>query len=71
MGAAPRAPGPEARNFRAATAVLPFAAIVQGRQPLQLAELGWRIPLFALLAYGVILWVHPLLFGVDPLDRFR
>ena len=61
----------EARGFRDATGVLPFAAIVQGRQRLELLELGWRIPLFALLAYGIMLWAHPLLFGVDPLDWFR
>ncbi len=63
-----RAAGDEARRFREATSVVPFAAIFGGRQRLDLAEIGWRAPLFALIAYAVMLRAHPTLFGVDPFD---
>lgn len=66
-----RARGPEARSFRAASSVLPLAAVLRGRQRLRLGEIGWRIPLFALIGYGAMLLAHPVLFGVDPLDWFR
>ena len=66
-----RAPGPEARKFRLASSVIPLAAVVNGRQRLRANEIGWRIPLFALIAYGAMLLAHPFLFGVDPLDWFR
>jgi uncharacterized membrane protein len=41
------------------------------RQASMIREIGWRIPLVALIAYGAMLLAHPFLFGVDPLDWFR
>lgn len=57
----------EGRAFRAETSILPFAAILAGRQRLAAAEIGWARPLGGLAAYAAMLAVHPLLFGVDPL----
>ncbi len=58
---------PEARRFRAETSLLPFAAMLAGRQAPQPKELQARIPVIGLFAYLAFLKVHPLLFGVDPL----
>ncbi|MCI0429053.1 MAG: hypothetical protein L0210_00715 [Rhodospirillales bacterium] len=66
-----RADSSEARGFRAATSVVPFAAIIAGRQRLASGEIGWRFPVVALLPYAALLLAHPLLFEVDPLDRLR
>jgi uncharacterized membrane protein len=66
-----RSPGPEARSFRLKSSVLPLAAVANGRQRLHAGEIGWRIPLVALIVYGAMLLAHPFLFGVDPLDWFR
>jgi uncharacterized membrane protein len=66
-----RSPSPEARSFRLGSSVLPFGAVVDGRQRVRAREIGWRIPLLALFAYAAMLWVHPLLFGVNPLDWFH
>ena len=66
-----RAQGIQARSLYEARSVLPFAALVKSRERLHAAEIGWRIPLLALLAYGAVLLAHPVLFGVDPLDWFR
>ncbi len=54
--------------FAAATSVLPFAAIAQGRNRLVLSEIGaWR-PVAACAAYGSFLAAHAWLFGVNPLQ---
>ena len=55
------------RTFAAATSSVPFFAIVQGRQHLVVAEIGWwRIALAVLLFVGV-LYAHQWAFGVSPL----
>lgn len=66
-----RASAKQARGLREETSVVPFAAILGGRQRLALAEIGWRTPLLALIAYAIMLRAHPTLFGVDPLDWVR
>ena len=49
-------------RFAAVTSNAPFAAIAQGRNTLQLSEIGWRA--FAALAIVALLaWAHPILFG--------
>ena len=54
-------------RFAAATSNLPLAALASGRQRVVFAEIGWwRIGL-ALAAYGLLLAVHPWLFGGAPL----
>jgi len=50
------------------TSFLPFAAIIEGRQQLVWAEIGWRHLLVALVAYIVLLAAHPWLFGVPALS---
>lgn len=53
--------------FAHATSVVPFVAIAQGRNRLELAEIGaWR-PIAACVVYGGFLSAHLWLFGVDPL----
>jgi uncharacterized membrane protein len=50
----------------AATSILPFGAIAQGRNRLVLREFGWLTPLIAVIAWAVLLHLHPWLFGVAP-----
>lgn len=58
---------PEAwAHYAAQTSVFPFVAILQGRNRLDLRELGaWRI-LLGLAAYGGVLSVHLWLIGASP-----
>jgi uncharacterized membrane protein len=53
-------------RFAAATSHVPFVAIAQGRNRLDLAEIGWKRPLIGLVAFVFLLWIHPWLFGVRP-----
>lgn len=50
-------------NFSNQTSSIPFAAIVDGRQALNLAEIGWRPVLAGIAAWAVVLVAHPYLFG--------
>jgi uncharacterized membrane protein len=50
----------------AATSIVPFAAIAQGRNRLELAEFGWLTPSIAVVVWVAMLVVHPWLFGVAP-----
>lgn len=52
--------------FAAATSLVPFAAIAQGRNRLALSELGWWRPLLAVALWAVLIALHPWAFGVDP-----
>jgi len=53
--------------FATRTSIIPFAAILAGRNQLSLAEIGvWRI-LGGLLAWGLALGAHGPLLGVSPL----
>lgn len=54
--------------FATRTSIIPFAAIVAGRNQFSLVEIGvWRT-LGGLLAYGLALGAHAPLFGVSPLS---
>jgi uncharacterized membrane protein len=66
-----RTTGPAAQTFRAGTSVFPFGALATVGDWARLAEIGWRIPAIALVAYAAALAAHPRVFGVDPLDWFR
>lgn len=55
------------RAHRAKTSVLPFAAILAGRQRFVPGEIGWGRLLAGLAAYAGMIALHPLLFGIDPL----
>ena len=50
----------------AATSIVPFAAITAGRNRFVPREIGWMVPLIAIVAWVALLWLHPLLFGVPP-----
>jgi uncharacterized membrane protein len=53
-------------RFAAATSVVPFAAILQGRNALRLGELGWWRLALGVVLYLVFLGLHTRLFGVSP-----
>jgi uncharacterized membrane protein len=62
-----RALGPVWDEFTARTSIIPFAAILAGRNELKLAELPlWRAALGAAL-FLVALFAHPYVIGVSPL----
>ena len=50
----------------AATSIVPFLAIVEGRNRFVPREMGWRLPLISVVAWAVVLYLHPWLFGVAP-----
>ena len=53
--------------FEAQTSRLPFAAILQRRQTLNLAEIGWWRPALAVGCYALTIALHPYTFGASPL----
>lgn len=55
------------RSFLGETSVVPFAAILGGRQCLVWREIGWLRPTGGLAAFAAMLAAHPWLFGVSPL----
>jgi len=50
----------------AATSIVPFAAIAQGRNRFVPGEIGWLTPVIGVAAWIVVLVGHPWLFGVAP-----
>jgi uncharacterized membrane protein len=62
-----RALGSKWDAFADQTSNLPFAAIIQGRQNLSLAEIGWWRFALAVVVYAGLLFAHPLLFGSSAL----
>ena len=50
----------------AATSIVPFVAIAQGRNRLVPHEIGWRTPAIGAIAWIALLVLHPWLFGVAP-----
>ena len=57
--------------FAAATSILPFAAIAQGRNRLVLSEIGWWRPSLAVVLWVALVALHPWAFGVDPARYFH
>ncbi len=55
------------RSFAAKTSILPFGAILAGRNRLVPAEIGWMPPLVGLLLWAALLHFHRSLFGVPAL----
>ncbi len=53
-------------GFAARTSILPFAAILGGRNSLDLGELGWWRPAAGLAAYALMLGGHAHIVGVSP-----
>jgi uncharacterized membrane protein len=54
------------RGLSEATSIVPFVAIAQGRNRFVPSEIGWLTPAIAVVAWVVLLLVHPWLFGVAP-----
>jgi uncharacterized membrane protein len=50
-------------EFKAATSFIPFAAIINKKQPLSLAELRWGVVLIGLVVFYLVRAYHPNLFG--------
>ena len=59
-----------AAKLQAATSILPFGAILAGRNQLVLAEIGWLAPALALLGWAVTLHFHARFFGAPALLPF-
>ena len=58
--------GEDWKRFAAVTSNVPFSAIVEGRNRLVFAEIGWKRVLAGLVAFGVFFAAHPWLFGARP-----
>ncbi len=58
-------------RFAAATSIVPFVAIAQGRNRLVLREIGWLRPWLAIVLWGVLIALHPLAFEVNPARFFH
>ncbi len=51
----------------AATSIVPFLAIRQGRNRFVGGEIGWLTTGIAVVVWAAVFWLHPVLFGVSPL----
>jgi uncharacterized membrane protein len=58
--------GEDWKRFAAATSNIPFAAIIAGRNRLNLAEIGWKKPALGLALFAAFFALHPWLFGARP-----
>jgi len=54
-----RAFGTDWQNFRSATSVLPFAAMIAGKQRLRWFDIGWLRPALAIVIFAIGLFLHP------------
>lgn len=52
------------RGFAARTSILPFGAILAGRNRLALAEIGWMPPVIGFVLWAALLHFHRGIFGV-------
>ena len=59
-----------AASLRAETSIIPFGAIMAGRNRLVLGEIGWLAPLLALIGWAAMLHFHARFFGVPALLPF-
>lgn len=59
--------GAEWGAFAAKTSNIPFAAVLSGRQPLKILEIGWWRILAAVVIWAGLLYGHQLIFGVSAL----
>jgi uncharacterized membrane protein len=57
--------------FAAATSVLPFGAIIAGRNRLALRELGWWRPLLAVVLWAALIAGHPMVSAANPARYFH
>jgi len=61
-----RALGPAWDTFAARTSIVPFAAILGGRNRLHLGEVGWWRPSAGGIAYALMLGGHAHIIGISP-----
>jgi uncharacterized membrane protein len=54
-------------GFAAKTSILPFGAILAGRNRLVLAEIGWMPPVVGLILWAALLHFHRAVFGLPAL----
>jgi uncharacterized membrane protein len=54
------------QTLSAATSIVPFAAVVQGRNRFVPGEISWLTAAIGVVTWAVVLWLHPWLFGVAP-----
>jgi uncharacterized membrane protein len=59
-----------AAKLRNETSILPFGAIMAGRNRLVLVEIGWLAPLLAVIGWAAVLHFHARFFGVPALLAF-
>jgi uncharacterized membrane protein len=59
--------GPRWDAFAARTSFIPFAALFAGRSRLRFGEIGWWRLALGLVLFALLLWLHPWLFGGNPL----
>jgi uncharacterized membrane protein len=59
--------GADWERYAAVTSVVPFAAILTGRNKFSLAEIGWKTPVVGIGLYAAMMFLHSVLFGVTPL----
>jgi uncharacterized membrane protein len=62
-----RALGANWTAFADQTSNVPFAAILAGRQSLNIGEIGWWRIALAIAVYAGVLFVHPHAFGVSAM----
>jgi uncharacterized membrane protein len=62
-----KAKGEALREFRRATSVLPFAAILRGRQKFDPGDMAWPLVALAVVAWGALVFFHGRLFGAPLL----
>jgi uncharacterized membrane protein len=62
-----RALGDKWGAFAARTSNVPFAAILAGRQTLDIGEIGWWRLALGMVVYAALLFIHPYAFGVSPM----
>jgi uncharacterized membrane protein len=55
------------QRYAAVTSNVPFVAIAQGRNAFRPGEIGWGRVGFAVVVFAVVLLMHPLMFGSNPL----
>lgn len=54
-------------GFEAVTSNVPFVAILRGQNRLAIGEMGWRL-LVAVIAFAVMIYLHPRLIGVTAIS---
>ncbi|MEC9346139.1 MAG: NnrU family protein [Pseudomonadota bacterium] len=59
--------GADWNRYAAVTSVIPFLAILSGRNRLSLREIGWWRPLVAIVIWAAIMHFHAALMGVYPI----